>query len=173
MPSRVALKRREIKQRFLKELRSELGYTEGRNNDTKFGREYGMNFQPWCGIFVSVKAKHAKVHSIIPKFAYTPAGALWFKTHRMDHGPKQWGNKPKVGAIVFYDTAGLGRISHVGVVEKVFRDGSWYSIEGNTNAAGSREGRVVRRQKRTTTGKLGGFGYPDYTKLAKKELARE
>lgn len=169
--SRLAKKRKQIKNRFLKELRSELGYSEGSNNDNKFGRIYGMNHQPWCGIFVSVKARDARVQSIIPKFAYTPAGAQYFKDHRMESGAKQWGDKPRVGAIVFYDTAGLGRISHTGVVEKVFRDGSFYAIEGNTNAAGSREGRVVRRQKRTKVGPRGGFGYPDYTKLARRELA--
>lgn len=171
MASRIAKKRRQIKRRFLDACRSDLGYREGPNNWTKFGKIYGMNNQPWCGIFVSVKAKEARVQSIIPKFAYTPAGATYFKNHRMESGEPQWGHKPRVGAIVFYSTAGLRRISHTGVVEKVFSDGSWYAIEGNTNAAGSREGRVVRRQKRTTTGSLGGFGYPDYTKLARQELA--
>lgn len=164
MASRVARRRREIKRRFLKVLRSQLGYTEGSNNNTKFGRWYGLNLQPWCAMFVSWCAAKARVTSIVPKHAYTPAGAQWFKSRN------QWGHKPRVGAIVYYDTAGLGRISHVGVVEKVFRDGSWYAIEGNTNAAGSREGRIVRRQKRTTTGRRGGFGYPDYTALARREL---
>lgn len=169
--SRLARKRRQIKQRFLNACREDLGYREGPNNDTKFGRKYGMNFAPWCGIFVSIKAQEARVQSIVPKFAYTPAGAKFFQEHHMENGNPQWGDKPRVGAIVFYDTAGLGRISHTGVVEKVFRDGSWYAIEGNTNAAGSREGRVVRRQKRTKVGPRGGFGYPDYTALARKELA--
>ncbi len=162
--SRIARHRRAIKRRFLRELRSELGYTEVPTNDTKFGRRYGMNFQPWCAMFVSVKAQDADVAAIIPRFAYTPAGAQWFK----DQG--RWGDVPRVGAIAFYDTAGMGRISHVGVVEKVFPDGSWYSLEGNTNTAGSREGKAVARQHRTRVGTRGGFGYPDYTALARKEL---
>lgn len=163
--SPLARQRRAIKRRFLRELRADLGYSETPVNDTKFGRRYGMNFQPWCAMFVSVKAVDAAVESIIPRFAYTPAGAQWFKSRG------RWGDKPRVGAIAFYDTAGLGRISHTGVVEKVFPDGSWYAIEGNTNAAGSREGRIVRRQHRTRVGPRGGFGYPDYTALARKELA--
>lgn len=165
MASRVAIKRRQIKRRVLNAARGELGTTERGNNDTKYGRWYGLNFQPWCAIFSSWVAAKARVTRIVPRHAYTPAGAQWFK----DRG--QWGHKPRVGAWVYYDTAGLGRISHVGIVEKVFRDGSWYAIEGNTNAAGSREGRIVRRQKRTTTGHRGGFGYPDYTAQAKRELA--
>lgn len=140
---------------------SQLGYSETGNNDTAFGRWYGMNNQPWCAIFISWAAAKSGNGKNIPKHAYTPAGANWFKSR------KQWGQKPRVGAIVYYDTAGLGRISHVGVVDKVFSDGSWTSIEGNTNSAGSREGRVVRRQRRRTTGKLGGFGYPKYASVPK------
>jgi len=163
--SKVARRRRLIKRRFLNECRQDLGYTEGPNNSTIFGRIYGMPNQPWCAMAVSVWARRAGVHSIVPRFAYTPAGAQWFKDR------DQWGDRPRVGAIAFYDTSGMGRISHTGVVEKVFPDGSWYAIEGNTNAAGSREGRVVRRQRRTRVGPRGGFGYPDYTALARKELA--
>ena len=29
------------------------GYSEGPNNDTVFGKRYGMNHQPWCAMFVS------------------------------------------------------------------------------------------------------------------------
>lgn len=162
--SELARKRRQIKQRVLNTARSQLGYREGANNSTKYGLWYGLNHQPWCAIFLSWVAAKAKVSRIIPKHAYTPAGADWFKAR------DAWGHKPRVGAVVYYDTAGLGRISHVGIVEKVLPGGAWYAIEGNTNAAGSREGRVVRRQRRTTTGSRGGFGYPDYTAQARREL---
>lgn len=171
MASTVAKQRREIKHRFGRVLASHIGYQEGPNNDTIFGRRYGLNHEPWCAMFLSVCAVDAHVTRIVPKFAYTPAGATWFKNHRNSEGERQWGERPRVGAYAFYDTAGLGRISHVGWVEKVLPDGSWISIEGNTNAAGSREGRVVRRQHRSTTGQRGGFGYPDYTALARRELA--
>jgi hypothetical protein len=165
MASEVARKRREIKRRVLVTARGQLGTTERGNNDTKYGRWYGLNNQPWCAMFVSWVAAKARVTRIIPRHAYTPAGAQWFK----DRG--QWGQRPRVGAIVYYDTAGLGRISHVGIVEKVLPGGAWYAIEGNTNAAGSREGRIVRRQRRTIVGARGGFGYPDYTAQARRELA--
>ena len=161
--SELARKRRAIKQRVLNVARSQLGYAERGNNWTKYGLWYGLNNQPWCAMFVSWVAAKARVTRIIPKHAYTPSGAEWFK----DRGA--WGHKPRVGAIAYYDTAGLGRISHVGIVEKV-GNGWWYSLEGNTNAAGSREGRIVRRQRRTTTGSRGGFGYPDYTAQARREL---
>lgn len=164
MASDLGRKRKAIKKRLLDAARADLGYREGDNNDTKFGRAYGLNHEPWCGMAVTYWAAKARCRSIIPKYAYTPAGAAYFKHIG------RWGHKPKVGAIVFYDTAGLGRISHTGVVEKVLPHGAWYAIEGNTNAFGSREGRVVRRQRRTTTGHRGGFGYPQYGKLARKEM---
>jgi hypothetical protein len=163
--SDVARQRRRIKRRLLDAARADLGYAERSNNDTKFGRWYGLNFQPWCAMALSYWAAKAGLQKIIPRHAYTPAGADWFKERGL------WGSEPRVGAIAYYDTSGLGRISHVGVVEKVLRDGSWYAIEGNTNAAGSREGRVVRRQHRTTVGRRGGFAYPDYTAQAQRELA--
>lgn len=165
MASEIAQQRRKIKRRVLTVARSKLGYREGSNNDTLFGRWYGLNHQPWCAMFVSWVAAKARVTRIIPRHAYTPAGAQWFKDR------DAWGQRPRVGAIVYYDTAGLGRISHVGIVEKLLPGGAWYSIEGNTNEAGSREGRTVRRQRRTVVGPKGGFGYPDYTAQAKRELA--
>lgn len=144
---------------------SQLGYSEQSNNDTFFGRWYGMNNQPWCAIFISWAAFVSGNRKAIPKHAYTPSGAAWFKDR------DRWHAKPRVGDIVYYDTSGLGRISHVGVVDQVFADGSWTSIEGNTNALGSREGRVVRRQKRRTVGThRGGFGRPAYAPSPKPEV---
>lgn len=33
--------------------KSHLGYTEGKNNNTIFGKWYGLNFNPWCDMAVS------------------------------------------------------------------------------------------------------------------------
>lgn len=145
-----------VKREVLQEARKHLGYRESQGNDNKFGRWYGMNGQPWCAIWVSYVAAHAGAAKVIPRHAYTPAGAAWFKARN------QWGNKPRAGAIAYFFNPSLGRIAHVGIVEKVLDDGSFYSLEGNTNAAGSREGTVVRRQRRRTAA---GFGYPRYGSL--------
>lgn len=144
------------KKAVLDEARKHLGYKEKGNNDTLFGRWYGLNHQPWCAMFVSYVAKQAGAAKVIPRHAYTPAGAAWFKARG------QWGNRPRTGAIAYFYNSSLGRIAHVGIVEKVFDDGSFYCIEGNTNAAGSREGTVVRRQRRRHAA---GFGYPRYGDL--------
>lgn len=140
----------------LRVARSQIGYTEGRNDWTKYGAWYGLNNKPWCAMFVSWVAYKAGASKIIPRHAYTPAGADWFKER------KRWGTKPRVGAIVYFNFPGDGvnRISHVGIVEAVKADGSIVTIEGNTNASGSRLGSGVYRKIR----KVGivGYGYPAY-----------
>lgn len=47
----------------------------------------------------------------------------------------------------------LGRWAHIGFVTSVNPDGSIQTIEGNTNADGSREGWLVARKRRTLTSK--------------------
>lgn len=138
--------------------RSQLGTSEAPpgSNRTPYGDWYGMT-AAWCGMFVSWCADQAQVTDLVPRFAYTPTGAEWFQQRG------QWSRQPRVGSLAFYDVSGMGRISHVGIVEATFADGSWNAIEGNTDSAGSRTGGSVRRQRRTTVGTLrGGFGHPAY-----------
>lgn len=145
-------------QKVLDIARSELGYKEGRGNDTKYGKWYHLNRQPWCAMFISWCANQAGVPTnVIPKHAYTPSGAKFFKKRG------RWHKKnPEVGDIVYYSLAGLGRISHVGIVEKVHGPKSWTAIEGNTDVRGGRTGGQVMRKRRTRTGWRGGFGRPAY-----------
>lgn len=138
--------------------RRELGTLEEPpgSNVTKYGRWYGLQ-AAWCAMFVSWCAEQSGNGDVIPRHAYTPTGAAYFQQRG------RWGSVPNVGALVYYDVSGMGRISHVGIVESVNADGSWVAIEGNTNAAGSRTGGGVRRLRRTTVGThRGGFGYPQY-----------
>lgn len=132
--------------RMVKTARSEIGYREGRNNDTKYGRWYGMNNAPWCAIFLSWCAKQSGNTDVFPKHAYTPAGVSWFK----ERGRIR--KKPKKGDIWYSFNGSLNRIAHVGIVESVRKDGRIVTIEGNSNTSGSREGtgvvRNVRRIKR-------------------------
>lgn len=147
--------------RVLSVARSQIGYREGANNDTKFGKAYGLNHQPWCGMFQWWVFDQADALDLVggrKLQAYTPTFANWFQ----DAG--RWGQTPKVGAVVFFNWgAPLNRISHVGLVEAVHADGSFTTIEGNTNTAGGREGLFVMRQRRRReAGYVAGFGYPKY-----------
>lgn len=144
--------------KLLQVARKELGTKEkpAGSNKVKYTRWYGMT-GPWCAMYVSYCANKAGIPTtVIPKHAYTPSGKAWFKARG------QWGSTPKVGAIVYYNLSGLGRVSHVGIVEKVFSDGSWYALEGNTDERGGRTGGKVMRKHRFSVGVGGGFGYPKY-----------
>lgn len=142
--------------------RRELGTVEkpAGSNRTRYGATYGMDGVAWCAMFVWWVFRQARALPLIPKTAYTPTFAQWFRDRR------QWGSAPRPGAVVFFDFPGDGvnRISHVGIVEAVNADGSIVTIEGNTSAGtgGSQRdgGGVFRRTRRTG---IVGYGYPGYT----------
>jgi surface antigen len=141
--------------------RSQLGTVEKPpgSNCTRYGAAYGGNGQAWCAKFVWWVFRESHASGLIPKAAYTPTFAQWFR----DHG--RWGSTPRPGAVVFFDFPGDGvnRISHVGLVEAVNRDGTIQTIEGNTcsgRAGSQRDGDGVWRRTRRTG--IAGFGYPAY-----------
>lgn len=90
---------------------------------------------PWCAAFIS--------------FIFTEAGYL---KPRSGWSPDLFPHSRLVRSALPGDVLGiyfkeLGRIAHVGLVEKT--DGHWcLSIEGNTNIAGSRDGEGVYRRRR-------------------------
>lgn len=132
--------------------RSYIGLDETPVNRTKFGAWYGMDGQPWCSMFVSWCLSNA---GLPYKVAYCPAGvALWRGRSRLDRTPNP-------GDVAFYWHANMGRYAHTGLVEAVNRDGSFVTIEGNTNAGGSRSGGGVRRLRRQLAPKTV-FGHPVY-----------
>ncbi len=138
-----------------------VGFVEGpRNNESPFGKWYGLNFQPYCAMAVSMWSFDAGLPvpaSTSKGYAYTPSGAAWFKQQG------RWGTKPKIGAHVFFQFSGP-RIHHVGLVTGVNPDGSIDTIEANTSrgAAGSqRDGGGVWRRRRASG--IVGYGYPNYS----------
>lgn len=143
-------------ERFVDIARSQIGYEEESGNRTKYGAWYGMDGQAWCAMFMSWCGDQAGVlGSSIPKFAYTPSGFQWFR----DQG--RAGDDPRPGSLVFYKFPGMERICHVGVVEAVLPDGRIQTIEGNTDADGSRTGGGVWRKRRSTSTVVG-YGHPGY-----------
>jgi hypothetical protein len=141
--------------------RSQLGTVERPpgTNRTPYGAEYGNDGQPWCAKFVWWAFRKSLASSLIPKAAYTPTFAQWFRDRR------QWGARPRPGAVVFFDFPGdnVHRISHVGLVESVNGDGTVTTIEGNTSSGrrgSQRDGDGVWRRTRRTG--IVGYGYPAY-----------
>jgi hypothetical protein len=141
---------------FLGTARTEIGYRESGDNRTKYGNWYGMDGEPWCAMFVSWCADRCGLlDSAVPKFAYTPSGYRWYE----DRG--RAGRDPRPGSLVFFQFPGMGRICHVGLVEAVLPDGRIQTIEGNTDADGSRTGGGVWRKRRSTRTVVG-YGHPNF-----------
>ena len=119
--------------RFIQVAWQEVGYVEGpKENETKYGKEMGANYLPWCGSFVMWCAK--KVGLVIPNVILTSAGAKSFQTR------KRWQDAatatPEPGDLAFFDFPGDGvdRISHIGIVIGVqAKKGVVHTIEGNTS----------------------------------------
>ena len=114
--------------------RSQIGNIGGQPYWSWYG--FGSRVE-WCACFVSWCANECGYieNGIIPKYAYCPTGADWFK----DRG--QWAERditPEPGMIIFFDWARGGRqdgeTDHTGIVEKV-ENGRVYTIEGNSGNA--------------------------------------
>lgn len=127
--------------RLLEIAGNEVGYHEGRNNDNKYAAIAGhQNHAPWCDTFIVATAKLAGVGGI-PNFAYCPSSEAAYKAAGRLH------TTPQVGDQFFVYIPSDGTVGHTGWVTGVAAGGrSVYTIEGNSNTAGSPEGiEVVRR----------------------------
>ena len=131
--------------------KTQIGYREGDNNDTKYGTWYGLPNQPWCAMFVSWCARQAGVPlDILRNCAIAAPDPGYFDIPFFD-GLEY---TPERGDLFFTKT-----FSHVGIVDYV--DGEYfYTVEGNTNDTGSSMGIGVFSLKRTIADYY--FGVPDY-----------
>lgn len=150
--------------RVLEVQRSQLGIVESppNSNHTKYGMAYGLDRVAWCAIFQWWAFREAGEEHLIPKTAYTPAIAAWFRARG------QWSTTPRIGSLVLFDFPGdgVGRISHVGIVEGINPNGTIVTVEGNTSPGTSgsqRDGGGVFRRTRSPSGGIVGYGHPAYT----------
>lgn len=101
---------------------------------------------PWCMAFVNALAERAAarlgVKSPLEKMALQGYVASLVETF-----PSVSAKDALPGDLIAFWNTGLGRHAHVGIIEE--RSGSGFvTIEGNTNAAGGREGIEVARKLR-------------------------
>lgn len=153
-----------VRERVIGLALSQVGFVEGKNNDTPYGTWYGMNHEPYCAMGISwcfgrEDASELVAASTSKGFAYTPSGADWFRRNG------RWGKTPRLGALVFFDFPGdaLNRISHVGLQVVDSTSTPVQTVEFNTvgvDGAGQREGGGVFRRQRSSA--IVGYGYPDY-----------
>ena len=156
--------------RLLEVAKSQVGYIEGpKDNETKYGKKYGTNFQPWCGAYVNWCGEEAGVK--IPKTVYTPSGAAAFKK------ANAWIDAqvadPEPGDIAYFNFPGVTGICHVGIVAVDNEDGTVWCYEGNTTGDGKKgsqrnggeAARKLRAYKKNKAGvmvSIVGFGRPKY-----------
>ncbi|WP_043471133.1 LysM peptidoglycan-binding domain-containing protein [Kitasatospora sp. MBT66] len=142
---------------------ADIGYREGPNNDSKYGRAYGLNFNPYCDMAVSLWGQAIGERSAVGWFAYCPSHVAWFKQRG------QWlGRNASVvpGDIVFFSWDGGPTADHVGVVRAASTGTADVpTVEANTSSgqAGSQsngDGVYARTRSRAY---ILGFGRPAYS----------
>lgn len=131
----------EAHQRIVAAARKEIGTREGSVPNTGKRVEGYLGYvgiryaAPWCAAFVSYV--HAQAGYKAPKTAWSPD---LFPAKRLVREAR-----PGVVLGIYFDS--LKRIAHCGIVVEV--KGSWvFSVEGNTNLNGSREGDGVYKRQR-------------------------
>lgn len=80
----------------------------------------------WCAENCTYGLHHCGISAFI--YAYCP---FWERDARAGVAGMSWGREPQVGALVMYDFDGVSYAEHVGAVESVNDDGTFYTIEGN------------------------------------------
>lgn len=167
---------------LLKLLEDQVGYIEkadahdldsktgnrGTNNYTKFSRDVnnaglmGCQGQPWCATF--------QFWGDLQEFGRSKALENWnmtkenycgyscFATYDKFKAVGKVGMAPKLGALVIFT------FSHMGRVTKLYSDGAFDCIEGNTSSkVNDRNGGMVVVKKRYVDTTIKGFCYINYT----------
>ena len=142
--------------------RTQVGYREGENNDTKYGTWYGLPNQPWCAMFVSWCARQAGVPTDILRNCAIAAPLPGYFNITYYDGAEY---TPRPGDLFFTKT-----LSHVGLVESANSE-YFYTLEGNTNDNGSSTGIGVFNLKRVTKDYY--FGVPDYNYVSKNHTCNK
>ena len=150
--------------------KSQIGYVEGRNNFSKYGKWYdqpGYANAAWCAMFVSWCFHEAG--SPLPPiqhpkgFAYCPFGVNYFRKIGRFY------QTPAVGDIVFFDWQRDGTSDHVGLVLEVKSSKNIITIEGNTSYRNQSHGGQVMKRSRLVS-LCQGFARPDYGNTSRVPL---
>jgi len=115
--------------------KASVGYIEGTNNDTTFGKWFGLNNQPWCAMSASKMYFDA---GIIKSVANTKKGFascdVWLKYLTKNNQLVPLG-QAQLGDLVFYQFDADVQPDHVGIIKthnKTLK--MLYVYEGNTSS---------------------------------------
>lgn len=139
-----------VRERALEKARSFLGYVESPpgTNGNMFGSWYGMDFEPWCAMFVTYCFEHVADGS--PTFcrsvAYSYVPYL-FDDARHGRNGLTVVSEPIPGDLVCYDWTG-GVHDHIGIFEEG-EPSAFDAIEGNTSPENDSNGGQVMRRSRS------------------------
>ena len=124
--------------------RTQVGYRETFDNETKYGRWLGTNEMPWCAAFVSWCARQAGIpSSVIRSSAVADPGYYWHEIYGFGVACMDGETYTPVPGDLFFERD----FSHVGLVYQVVGE-DFYTIEGNVNNVGYGEGTDVMVCKR-------------------------
>lgn len=130
--------------RIIKIAYSQLGVHEATGNNDgiaveKYLRSCGLGKgYPWCAAYVNWVFKEADLNG--PR--YPARAASWFNQYLV---AKAYAQPSDLGALYYRR---LGRIGHIFIIDRSPPGQYFFTIEGNTNKAGSREGDGVYRKRR-------------------------
>lgn len=121
----------------------ELGQSEQppNTNQTKYGKWFGFNGVPWCGIFVSWCYHNGGFPLGNIGFLRGFAGCRTAIVHFTKKG--EITDKPEAGDIVFFDWNGDKRYDHVGIFVRWIDQNRFTTIEGNTSLSNNSNGGKV------------------------------
>lgn len=127
----------------------EVGVTETpkSSNKSKYGKWFGFDGVPWCGMFVSWCYNQAGI--VMPKIGFSKPGFAGCQTAvAYFRKEKKITLQPQAGDLVFFDWNKDGRYDHVGLFVKWIDDKFFETIEGNTALGNdSNGGKVMRRTR--------------------------
>lgn len=136
----------------------EIGYREGPDGSTKYGKWCGIGNASWCHAFVSWCANECGYieDGTLPKTGSCESGRQWFISR--DEYQEKGDYEPQPGDIVYFRHGTETVSHHVGIVEFVEK-GILHTIEGNS-------GGIVRRRKYPLDAdRIMGYGTPAYPDL--------
>lgn len=137
----------------------ENGYHEGARNFNKFSRDNGRPAEYWCQDFAQWVLQRGDVET--PITASTVFAESWYKRKGRLH------TRPRVGDQFFIYFPTFQRVAHTGFVTGISDDGrTVYTIEGNSNPGGSRNGYGVFRRARPVLAQPGRAGIRSYGRPA-------
>lgn len=117
------------------------------SNKSKYGKWFGLDGMPWCGMFVSwCFDKDGRPLGNIgfrKGFAGCQTAVEYFrKANKIT-------NTPLPGDIVFFDWNGDGRYDHTGIFARRIDNATFETIEGNTSLTNqSNGGQVMLRTRK-------------------------